>query len=177
MAKCLEREIDIFNSPHFVCFDTAAKYQFVFLRLIDSSTCFFETTPSRTAKHPITVMASMQSLLSTARLPFFPPCLPSQASDEKASFSASSSVRVMDSHDDEDRKKRDPRQHHVKSRANAHAGVDNAMPTDSKWNHICEESNSVSVEASGRFHDNGQSSILEQVYSVYSILTKSLCFL
>ena len=167
MAKCLERESDIFNSPHFVCFDTAAKYQFVFLRLIDSSTCFFETTPSRTAKHPITVMASMQSLPSIARLPFFPPCLPSQASDEKASFSASSSVRIMCSHDDEDRKKR----------GNAHAGVDNAMPTDSKWNHILEESNSVSVEASDRFHDNGQSSILEQVYFVYSVLTKSLCFL
>ena len=167
MAKCLEREIDIFNSPHFVCFDTAAKYQFVFLRLIDSSTCFFETTPSRTAKHPITVMASMQSLLSTARLPFFPPCLPSQASDEKASFSASSSVRVSYTHDDEDRKKR----------GNAHAGVDSAMPTDSKWNNRQGESNSVSVDASVRIHDNGQSNFWGQVYAVYSILTKSLCFL
>ena len=59
----------------------------------------------------------------------------------------------MFSHDDEDRKKR----------GNAHAGVDNAMPTDSKWNQISVESNSVSVEASDRFHDNGQSTFLELV--------------
>ena len=72
----------------------------------------------------------------------------------------------MFSHDDEDRKKR----------GNAHAGVDNAMPTDSKWNQISEESNSVSVEASDRFHDNGQSIFWTQVYRVYSTLTKSFFF-
>ena len=121
------------------------------------------------------VMAPMQSFFSIARLPFLP-CLPPQASDEKASLSASSSVRVMFSHDDQDRKKRGLRQHHAKSHANAHAGVDNAMPTDSKWNQISEESNSVSVEASDRFHDNGQSNFWDQVHPVYSILTKFFSF-
>ena len=163
MAKCIERESDIFILSHLDCFDTVAKYQFDFLRLINSSACFFETTLSHTAKHPITVMASMQSLFSIARLPL---CLSPQASDEKASLSASSSVRVMFSHDDEDRKKR----------GNAHAGVDNAMPTDSKWNQISVESNSVSVDASVRIHDNGQSKFWGQIHRVYSILTKSFCF-
>ena len=173
MAKCIERESDIFISPQLDCFDTAAKYRLNFLRLINSSTCFLETTLSRTAKHPFTVMASMQSLFSIARLPL---CLSPQASDEKASLSASSSVRVMFSHDDQDRKKRGLRQHHAKSHANAHAGVDNAMPTDSKWNQILKESNSVSVEASDRFHENGQSNFWTQVNRVYSILTKSIFF-
>ena len=172
MAKCIERESDIFILSHLDCFDTVAKYQFDFLRLINSSACFFETTLSHTAKHPFTVMASMQSLFSIARLPL---CLSPQASDEKASLSASSSVRVMFSHDDEDRKKRGLRQHRVKSHANAHAGVDNAMPTDSKWNNHSEESNSVSVEASGRLHDNGRSNFWGQIRCVYSILTKSFC--
>ena len=140
------------------------------LRLINSSACFFETSNfSHTAKHPFLVMASMQSLFSIARLPFLFPCLPPQASDEKASFSASSSVRVSYPHEDEDRKKRG-------SRANAHAGVDNAMPTDSKWNQILKESNSVSVEASDRFHENGQSNFWTQVNRVYSILTKPIFF-
>ena len=157
MAKCIERE-------------SVANYQFVSLRLINSSACFSETSNfSHTAKHPFLVMASMQSLFSIARLPFLFPCLPPQASDEKASFSASSSVRVTYPHEDEDRKKRG-------SRANAHAGVDNAMPTDSKWNQISVESNSVSVEASDRFHDDGQSNFRGQVHCVYSILTKFFCF-
>ena len=64
MAKCIERESDIFILSHLDCFDTVAKYQFDFLRLINSSACFFETTLSHTAKHPFTVMASMQSLFS-----------------------------------------------------------------------------------------------------------------
>ena len=173
MAKCIERESDIFILSHLDCFDTVAKYQFDFLRLINSSACFFETTLSHTAKHPFTVMASMQSLFSIARLPL---CLPPQASDEKASLSASSSGRVTYPHDDEDRKKREPRQHHVKSGANAHAGVDNAMPTDSKWNQMSQESNSVSVQASDRSHEDGQSKFWTQVNRVYSVLTKFFCF-
>ena len=173
MAKCIERESDMFISLQLDCFDTAAKYHFEFLRLIDSSTCFIETTPSHTAKHPFMVMALMQSIFSIAHFP--PPRHSSQESEETASLSASSSVRVMFSHDDEDRKKRGLRQHRVKSHANAHAGVDNAMPTDSKWNQISKESNSVSVEASGRLHDNGRSNFWGQIRCVYSILTKSFC--
>ena len=154
MAKCIERE-------------SVAKYQFVSLRLINSSACFFETLNfSHTARHPFLVMTPMQSLFfNRPPSPIFP-CLPPQASDKKASFSASSSARVMFSRDDEDRKKR----------GNAHAGVDNAMPTDSKWNQISVESNSVSVEASDRFHDDGQLNFRGQVHYVYSILTKFFCF-
>ena len=175
-AKCIERESESFLL-NLDCFDTAAEYQPDFLRLINSYTCSFETsTLSRTAKHPFGVMTLMLPLFSIARLPLFLPCLSLQASGKKASLSASSSVRVMFSHDDEDRKKRGLRQHHVKSHANAHAGVDNAMPTDSKWNQISVESNSVSVEASDRFHDDGQSNFRGQVHCVYSILTKFFCF-
>ena len=154
MAKCIERE-------------SVANYQFVPLRLINSSACFFETLNfSHTAKHPFLVMASMQSLFSIARLPFLFPCLPPQASDEKASHSASSSSEATE----------EPRQYYVKSRAIKDAGVDNAMPTDSKWNDHLGESNSVSVDASVRIHDNGQSTFLEQVHYIYSVLTKSFCF-
>ena len=154
MAKCIERE-------------SVANYQ-LSLRLINSSACFFETLNfSHTAKHPFLVMAPMQSLFSTAHFPF--PRHPFQESDEKASYSASSSI-------EERRKREELRQRHVKSRAIHYAGVDNAMPTDPKWNQFLEESNSVSVDASVRIHDNGQSNFWGQMYSVYSILTKSLCF-
>ena len=154
MAKCIERE-------------SVAKYQFVSLRLINSSACFFETSNfSHTARHLFLVMAPMQPLFSIARLPPFLPCLPPQASDEKASHSASSSSEATE----------EPRQYYVKSRAIKDAGVDNAMPTDSKWNNHLEESNSVSVDASVRIHDNGQSNFWDQVHRVYSILTKSFFF-
>ena len=151
MAKCIERE-------------SVANYQFDFLRLINSSMCFFETSyVSHTAKHLFLVMASMQSLFSIAHLSF--PRHPFQESDEKASHSASSSI-------EERRKREELRQRHVKSRAINYAGVDNAMPTDSKWNDHLGDSNSVSVDASVRIHDNGQSNYLDQVHRVYSILTK-----
>ena len=164
MAKCIERESDIF-SLYVDYFDTTANYHSDFLYLIHGSKCSFKTTASLTNTHSIMVMQMPRSFFSIVHLSS--PCYSPQESDEKASHSASSSSEVT----------KELRQHYVKSRAIKDAGVDNAMPTDSKWNHISEESNSVSVEASGRFHDNGQSSILEQVYSVYSILTKSLCFL
>ena len=152
MAKCIERE-------------SVAKYQFVSLRLINSSACFFETLNfSHTAKHPFFVMASMQSLLSIAHLSF--PRHPFQESDEKASHSASSSSEVTE----------ELRQHYVKSRAIKDAGVDNAMPTDSKWNHLSKGSNSVSVDASDRFHEDGQSNFWTQVNRVYSTLTQLICF-
>ena len=155
MAKCIERE-------------SAANFQFVPLRLINSSACFFETLNfSHTARHPFLVMTPMQSLFfNRPPSPIFP-CLPPQASDEKASHSASSSREATE----------EPRQYHAKSRAIKDAGVDNAMPTDSKWNNHQGESNSVSVDASVRIHDNGQSNFWGQVYAVYSIFTKSLCFL
>ena len=165
MAKCIERE-------------SVANYQFVPLRLIYSSACFSETLNfSHTAKHLFLVMASMLSLFSIARLPLLFPCLPPQASDEKASHSASSSGNVTCPHDNEVRRKRgESRQHHAKSRANNHAGVDFATPTDAKWIHPSPESDSALVEASGRFHDDGQSNFRGQVHRVYSILTKSFCF-
>ena len=162
MAKCIERE-------------SVANYQFVSLRLINSSACFFETLNfSHTAKHPFLVMALMQSLFSIAHLSF--PRHPFQESDEKASHSASSSVSVTCSHDNKDGRKREPRQHYAKSRANNHAGVDIATPTDAKWIHPSPESDSALVEASSRFHDDGQSNFWGQVHRVYSILTKSFCF-
>ena len=174
MAKCIERESDLF-SLYLVCFDTTAKYQFDFLRLINSYTCFSETTASRTAKHPFTVMASMQSLLSIAHFPLL--CHSFQESEKKASQSASSSVKVMCPYDNEVQRKRgEPRQRHAKSRANNHAGVDIATPTDAKWIHPSPESDSALVEASGCFHDDGQSNFWGQVHRVYSILTKSFCF-
>ena len=152
MAKCIERE-------------SVANYQFMSLRLINSSACLSKTLNfSHTAKHPFFVMASMQSLLSIAHLSF--PRHPFQESDEKASHSASSSSEATE----------ELRQYHVKSRAIKDAGVDNAMPTDSKWNNHLGESNSVSVDASVRIHDDGQSTFLEQVHYVYSVLTKSFCF-
>ena len=155
----------MFISLHHDRFDTVANYQFVFLRLVNSSTCFFETSSiSHTAQHLFFVMTSMQTLFSIAHFPL--PCHSFQESDEKASHSASSSSEVTE----------ELRQHHVKSRAIKDAGVDNAMPTDSKWNDHLGESNSVSVDASVRIHDNGQSNFWDQVHRVYSILTKSFFF-
>ena len=61
-------------------------------------------------------------------------------------------------------------------KSHANAGVDNAMPTDSKWNQMSKESNSVSVEASDRSHEDGQSKFWTQVNRAYSVLTKSFCF-
>ena len=169
MAKCIERESDLF-SLYLVCFDTTANYHPDFSYLIHSSKCSFKTTASLTNTHSIMVMQMPRSFFSIAHLSS--PCYSPQESDEKASHSTSSSVRVTCPHDREDGRKREPRQRYAKSRANNHAGVDFATPTDAKWIHPSPESDSAPVEASGRLHDNGQSNFWDQVHPVYSILTK-----